>query len=98
MNLYQLTQTQCVFLKFDRKGIIDKRVGRVWDVSTIDEQNALFCQSDTVLEYTAVHTEYEIPSRSFFYLRRCPCVANHTIQSCVDIYMSSAIQYMREIS
>ena len=86
------------FLGIDRNGTIEKRVGRVWAVSTMNEQYTLFFQSDTVLEYTAVNTEYEIPSRSFFYSRRCPCVANPTMQPCVDIYISAAIQYTRAIS
>ena len=85
-------------LEIDRKGTIEKYVGRVWAICTINKQYALCCQSDTVLEYTAVHTEYEIPIRNCFYLRRCPCVANSTMQACVDIYMSVAIQCMRVIS
>ena len=84
-------------LEIDRNGTIEKHVRRVWAASTIDEQYALFCQSDTVLEYTAVHTKCKIPSRSLFYSRCCPCVANPAMQSCVDIYMSAVIQYIRSI-
>ena len=66
----------------------EKHVGIVWLVSTVDEQYKLFCNSETVREYTVLYTYYTIPSRMFFYNRRCCCVQKQTIQSCVNIWMS----------
>ena len=78
-------------------GKIEKHVGRVWAVQTIDEQYTLFCKSGTVAEYLALNDDFKIPSRTYFCLHRCPCVALPTIQSCVDIKMSSCAHYMRAI-
>jgi len=77
---------------------VEQHVGRVWLVSTIDEQYALFCESDTMQTYLQLHPNFKAPSCSYFYDLRCSCVANPTMQSCVDIWVSSAQQYMRAIS
>ena len=80
-----------------RDGKIERHVGRVWAVRTIDEQYTLFCESDTVADNLALNSDFKIPSRSYFYSHRCPCVALPTMQSCVDIKMSSCAHYMRAI-
>ena len=85
-----------VEVKSDDK--VEKHVGRVWIVSTIDEQHALFLESETVQTYLQLHPTYKPPSRSYFYDLRCPCLALPTIQSCINIWISSAQQYMRAIS
>ena len=78
-------------------GKTEKHVGRVWAVRTIDEQYTLFCESDTVADHLALNSDFKIPSRSYFYYHRCPCVALATMQSCVDIKMSSCAHYLRSI-
>ena len=60
-------------------GKIEKHIGRVWSVRTIDEQYILFCESDTVAEYSALKSDFKISSRTYFYLHRCPCVSLPTM-------------------
>ena len=50
-----------------RDGKIERHVGRVWAVRTIDEQYTLFCSSDTAADALALHSDFKIPSRSYFY-------------------------------
>jgi hypothetical protein len=75
--------------------IIEKHPGRVWEVSTVDEQYKMFCESRTLDAYThAYGNHFHVPSRSFFYENRCPCVKPAKIQSCVDIIVSGMSHYM----
>ena len=50
-----------------RDGKIERHVGRVWAVRTIDEQYTLLCESDTVADNLALNSDFKIPSRSYFY-------------------------------
>ena len=50
-----------------RGSTIEKHVIMVWIVSTIDEQHALFCESDILLSYTVLYTCYKVSRRRFFY-------------------------------
>ena len=79
-------------------GIVEKHVGRVWLVSTVDEQYNLFLNSETVQNYLTLHQSFIVPSRSFFYRRRCPCITNPSLQSCVDIIRSSLKHYISALS
>ena len=75
--------------------IIEKHPGRTWEVSTIDEQYALFCESRNVDTYKQVYgNHFHLPSRSFYYQNRCPCVKPAKMQLCVDIIISGLTHYM----
>lgn len=50
---------------------VEKYVGMVCIVSTIDGQSELFCESNTVLKYITLYTGYNTPSRSLLYSRCC---------------------------
>ena len=52
-----------------QNGGIEKHVGRVWSVLTIDEQLKLFKQSKTVSTYNFLYEDegFVCPSRSFFH-------------------------------
>ena len=41
--------------------------------------------------------QFHVPSKSFFYHNRCPCVSSPVLQSCVDIYMSKCMHYMQAL-
>ena len=75
---------------------IEIYVRRVWAVWTIDEQYTLFCGSDTVTDFNVVHYDFKTPIRNYFYFHRYPRVILPTIQSCVDIKLSSCANYMRK--
>ena len=80
-------------------GDVEKHVGRVWSVLTVNEQHQLFKQSRTVSNYKFFYEDdgFCTPSRSFFQKHKCPCVRRPTTQSCVDIIVSSMQHYMRAI-
>ena len=102
---------QCIseFCHSDESSVIDsnsrkivtvkgeKHVGRVWVVPTVREQYRLFQNSDTVEKYKKLDTHFTIPSESFFYHNRCPCVSRPVMQSCVDLRTSQLQHYMRAI-
>ena len=75
----------------------EKHVGRVWVVPTIREQYTLFGQSEAVDKYKNLDPNFLVPSMSFFYLNRCPCVTRPVMQSCVDLRTSQLQHYMRAI-
>jgi hypothetical protein len=62
-------------------GTIEKHVGRVWNVKTVDERYAMYCQSDVVEEFTRKYPNFKIPSRSLFHKNCCSCVRNPSMQS-----------------
>ena len=80
---------QCIseFCHSDESSVIDsnsrkivtvkgeKHVGRVWVVPTVREQYRLFQNSETVEKYKNLDTNFTIPSASFFYHNRYPCVS-----------------------
>ena len=76
----------------------EKHVPRAWLAKTCDEQYALFKQSATVEQYKATHENYKVPSRSFFLENRCPCVGLPTMQSCVNLRVSSLMHYARALA
>ena len=78
-------------------GKIERHVGRVWSVHTIDEQFTLFCESDTVVDHLDFNSDFKIPSRRYFHSHQCPYVSLPKMQSCVDIKMSSCAHYMRAV-
>mmetsp|Transcript_35612 Transcript_35612/g.41221 ORF Transcript_35612/g.41221 Transcript_35612/m.41221 type:complete len:86 (-) Transcript_35612:213-470(-) len=48
--------------------VTERHVGRVWNVSTIDDQYALFLESGIIEEFIAIYgSDFIISSRSFFY-------------------------------
>ena len=71
-----------------------KHIGRVWSANKINEQYMMFLTSDIADEYKQNSAEFPLPSLSFFYHNRCPCVSPPVMQSCVDIIMSTAMHYM----
>ena len=75
-----------------------KHVGRVWSAKTIKEQYMMFLTSDIADEYKQNNAQFPLPSFSFFYHNRCPCVSPPVMQSCVDIPMSTAMHYMRALN
>ena len=72
-------------------------VGRVWLAKTIDEQYQMFLVSDVLENITTQESQFHVPSKSFFYHNRCPCVSSPVLQSCVDIHMSKCMHYMRAL-
>ena len=57
-------------------GKIEKHVGRVWSVLTVDEQHTLFKQSKTIQGYTFLHSDegFRVPSHTFFHEYKCKCI------------------------
>ena len=72
-------------------------VGRVWLAKTIDEQYQMFLVSDVLQNMTTQEPQFHVPSKSFFYHNRCPCVSVPVLQSCVDIRMSKCMHYIRAL-
>ena len=72
-------------------------VGRVWLAKTLDEQYQMFLISDVLQDMTSQEPQFHVPSKSFFYHNRCPCVSSPVLQSCVDINMSKCMHYMRAL-
>ena len=81
------------------EGKIEKHVGRVWSVLTVDEQHTLFKQSKTIQGYTFLHSDdgFRVPSRTFFHKYKCKCIRRPTTQSCVDITVSTLQHLMRAL-
>ena len=85
-------------IEVEKEGRLEKHFGRVWNVPTVREQYNLFLQSDTLEEYSTLHPNFKTPSMTYFFKLRCPCVSRQSLQSCVDIKISSMQQYMRAIN
>ena len=75
----------------------EKHVGRVWLAPPVIDQYKLFQQSEAMENYTSMDPEFAIPSLSFFYHKRCPCVSWKIMQSCVDFHTSQLQYYIQVI-
>ena len=71
-------------------------VGRIWNCSTWMEKYALFLESQTLNSYRSL-PNFKTPSISTLYKHHCPCLANPTVQSCVDIIKSKLFHYRKAI-
>ena len=58
----------------------------------------MFLTSDVGDEYKSIHTQFVIPSISYFYRHSFPCVSHPVLQSCVDITMSTTMHYTRALN
>ena len=72
--------------------------GRVWLVKTVNEQYALFKQSDVTESYVNRYPDFVISSRSTFIKYCCVCVLSPIIQLCVDICTSGIMHYIRALA
>lgn len=78
---------------------IEKHVGHVWNVLTVDEKYLMYCESEVAENFiTQYGYQFRSASRSFFYSCYCKCLINPSMQSCVNIITSSIQHYMRAIS
>ena len=64
---------------------------------TVDEQFDAMRMSQLADAYRSRDPEFILPSRSFFYQNRCPCVSVPVLQSCVDLEKSSLYHIMRAL-
>ena len=79
--------------------VTERHVGRVWNVSTINDQYALFLESETIEEFIVIYgSDFIIPSQSFFSQNQCYCIKNPMMQPCVDIINSTLLHLMRALS
>ena len=80
-------------------GDVEKHVGRVWSVLTINEHYELFKKSITVSQYRFMYEDegFVCPGRTFFHQNKCKCNRKPSTQSCVDLIFSSMQHYMRDL-
>jgi len=52
----------------------------VWSEKSINQQYQMFIHSETVDRYKELHHDFLLPSKSFYYRSRCPCLSHPVIE------------------
>ena len=100
LDLYHSDGSSYIDSNLRKSILVDnaKYIARVWSAKTIKEQYLMFVSSDIANDYKRDNAQFTLPSMSYFYYNRCPCVSPPVLQSCVDICMSGAMHYIRALN